>query len=135
MISQDQIKIIRATLSKFNPIFIILFGSYAKGTARKDSDIDIAFFTRTDIPDYERFLMAQQLAEELQIESVDLVDIRKVDTVFAAQIFYTGEVIFCKDENEFILQRMRALSMYTDLNEQRKRVLEKIKESGSVYEQ
>lgn len=135
MISQDQIKIIRATLSKFNPIFIILFGSYAKGTARKDSDIDIAFFTRTDIPDYERFLMAQQLAEELHIESVDLVDIRKVDTVFAAQIFYTGEVIFCKDENEFILQRMRALSMYTDLNEQRKRVLEKIKESGSVYEQ
>ncbi|MEI3612397.1 type VII toxin-antitoxin system MntA family adenylyltransferase antitoxin [Pseudogracilibacillus sp. SO30301A] len=135
MISQDQIKIIRTTLSKFNPIFIILFGSYAKGTARKDSDIDIAFFTQTDISDYERFLTAQQLAENLQIESVDLVDIRKVDTVFAAQIFYTGEVIFCKDENEFILQRIRALSMYTDLNECRKKVLERIKESGSVYEQ
>ena len=41
----DTIQIIRDfLLNKINPCFIIVFGSYAKGTAKKNSDIDVAVF-------------------------------------------------------------------------------------------
>ncbi|MDT9757069.1 nucleotidyltransferase domain-containing protein [Heyndrickxia coagulans] len=36
-------EIIAFLKEKINPDFIILFGSYAKGYARPDSDVDIAF--------------------------------------------------------------------------------------------
>lgn len=71
---------------RVQPSFILLFGSYAKGIAREDSDLDIAYFSETTLSNYERFLLAGDLAEMCQID-VDLVDIKQVDTVFAAQIF------------------------------------------------
>lgn len=118
-----------------NPDFIMLFGSYAKGEVREDSDLDIAYFTKKEISDYERFMIAGQLANELKIETIDLVDIKQIDTVFAAQIFFTGILIYCKDESLFIKQRMKALSMYVTLNEQRKHILQGIDERGFIYEE
>ena len=40
--------------NKFNPEKIILFGSYAKGTQNKDSDIDLLIIQDTDLPSYRR---------------------------------------------------------------------------------
>lgn len=113
----------------------MLFGSYATGKVREDSDLDIAYFSKKEISDFERFIIAGQLANELKIETVDLVDIKQIDTVFAAQIFFTGVLIYCKDENQFIKQRMKALSMYVTLNEQRKNILQEIDERGYIYEE
>ncbi|WP_341302479.1 nucleotidyltransferase domain-containing protein [Lysinibacillus sp. FSL H8-0500] len=67
------------------PSFILLFGSYAKGTANKTSDLDIADFSNKVISHDERFLLTGEVAQLVNIE-VDLVDLKEVDTVFAAQI-------------------------------------------------
>ena len=64
---------------------------------------------------------------------MDLIDIKKIDTVFAAQIFSTGVLLACADQSEFIKQRMKALSMYASLNEQRAEILRSIEERGSIY--
>ncbi len=40
--------------NKFNPEKIILFGSYAKGTQNKGSDIDLLIIQDTDLPSYRR---------------------------------------------------------------------------------
>ncbi|WP_337991947.1 hypothetical protein [Lysinibacillus sp. JNUCC 51] len=53
--------------------------------------------------------------------------------MFAAQIFSSGMVIDCQDENAFVKERMKALSMYVTLNEQRAGILKAIEERGSVY--
>lgn len=135
MIQDKWAETIKTILSKkIDPDFIILFGSYATGKTRENSDLDLAFFTEKDISDYERFIIAQELADAIKVE-VDLIDIIKVDTVFAAQIFFNGTLIACKDENQFIKQRMRALSMYATLNEQRKDLLKAIDERGYIYEE
>ena len=43
-LSKDKKKIIvDFIIERFNPKFIYLFGSYASGEAREDSDIDIAY--------------------------------------------------------------------------------------------
>jgi uncharacterized protein len=40
--------------SKFNPDRIILFGSYANGTQKDDSDIDLLIIQDTDLPPQKR---------------------------------------------------------------------------------
>ena len=116
---------------QLNTHFILLFGSFAKGTAREDSDIDLAYFSDQQLSSYERFILAGELATVAGHE-VDLVDIKEIDTVFTMQIFSEGVPIYMQDENEFIRQKMRAYSMYATLSEQRAGIIEAIKQRGSV---
>ena len=121
-------------INKINPSFIIVFGSYANGTTHKESDIDLAFFKKEqNLSSYEVFMVAQELADILKMD-VDLVDLHHASTVFQAQIFSTGKVIFSNDENLRMNMEMRALSMYAKLNEERKSILENVAESGTIYE-
>lgn len=112
--------------------FIILFGSFAKGTIHNESDIDLAYFSNHQLSPYERFLLAGELANISGYE-VDLIDIRQIDTIFTMQIFSEGKVIFMGDNNEYTRQQMRAYSMYVTLNEQRKPIIDSIKVRGSVF--
>ena len=121
-------------INKINPSFIIVFGSFANGTTHKESDIDLAFFKKEkNLSSYEVFMLAQELADILKID-VDLVDLNRASTVFQAQIFSTGKVIFSNDENLRMNIEMTALSMYARLNEERKSILENVDESGTIYE-
>ena len=124
--------LINEITERLNPAFIVLFGSFAKGTAHAGSDIDLAYFSRKELSTYERFIFASELAEMTGYE-VDLIDIRQIDTVFSMQIFEQGIPIYTQDENEYKLQKMRAYSMYAALSEQRAPVIENIKNRGSVF--
>lgn len=128
-IKEQLITIIKQRL---NPDFIILFGSFAKGTTHDKSDIDLAYFSEQQLSSYERFILAGELAEIAKCE-VDIIDIKKIDTVFTMQIFEQGIPIYIKNKNEFTRQRMRAYSMYATLSEQRAPIIEAIKERGSVF--
>jgi uncharacterized protein len=56
MISTAQFNDIVARLvQRFEPEKIILFGSYARGDAREDSDIDLLVVAETDLPMRDRF--------------------------------------------------------------------------------
>lgn len=128
---------IRETIKQFliehvSPYLIVLFGSFARGELRNDSDIDIAFLSEKQFNDYQLFLLSQKLADKLGRE-VDLVQLDKASTVFQAQIVGTGETIYCTDETKKMYFEMRALKQYAKLNEERKPVLDAIKESGAVY--
>lgn len=125
-------QLIEAINVRLNTDFIILFGSFAKGTAREDSDIDLAYFSSQQLSSYERFILAGDLAL-IAGREIDLVDMKQIDTVFTMQIFSEGMPIYIKDKNEFIRQRMRAYSMYAALSEQRAPILDAIKERGSVF--
>ncbi|MCM3639454.1 nucleotidyltransferase domain-containing protein [Sporosarcina luteola] len=125
-------QLIKKVKHEVNPAFIILFGSFAKGSVREESDIDLAYFSNKQLSSYDRFLLTNELALIGERE-VDLVDIKEIDTVFTMQIFAQGIPIYIQDENEFIRQRMRAFSMYATLNEQRAVIINDIKERGSVF--
>ncbi len=131
----DMFQIIQDFLiNKIDPTFIIVFGSHAKDSVHKESDIDIAFYS-SQIPfnTYDLFLFAQELAALIKVD-VDLVDISAASTVFKAQIYSTGRLIYCIDDNLYKNLQMTALSMYAKLNEERKSILNKIDERGSIYE-
>lgn len=133
----EQIKkqIVDVLVPELKPVFLIVFGSYAKGLARLNSDIDIAFYCEDEeTSTYDTFMLAQKLANKIKME-VDLVDLKKANTVFLAQIFSTGEVIYCTDENIRVREQMKALSMYVKLNEDRLEVIQQIEKRGSIYDQ
>lgn len=125
-------RLIQEIEKELQPAFILLFGSFVKGTNHERSDIDLAYFSDRELSNYERFIMASNLSNLAERE-IDLIDIKRTDTVFTMQIFTEGTPIYIADENTFISQRIRAYSMYATLNEQRAPVIEAIKESGRVF--
>lgn len=133
MITEEQLhQCVEAMKNRLSPVFIILFGSYAKKTQREDSDIDLAYFSNEKLSSYDKFIFAGELAELLGTE-VDLIDIKSIDTIFSMQIFSEGILLDCRDENEFVKQRIKTYSMYATLNEQREEIIQSIKERGSVF--
>lgn len=55
MIDSDKInEIISRIATRFNPDKIILFGSYANGTQKEDSDIDLLIIQDSDLPPQKR---------------------------------------------------------------------------------
>lgn len=127
-----QKKLVDKIILDTNPAFVILFGSFAKGTTHDASDIDLAYFSDKKLSSYERFMLASELAA-IAGREVDLVDIKQIDTVFTMQIFEQGNPIYIHDKNEFTRQKMRAYSMYATLSEQRATIINAIKERGSVF--
>ena len=130
MKNKDQL--IQVINAKLDTEFIILFGSFAKGNAHDDSDIDLAYFSSTPLSSYDRFLLAGELAT-IAGREVDLIDLKQADTVLTIQIFSEGLPIYIKNNNEYTRQKMCAYSMYATLSEQRAPIINAIKERGSVF--
>jgi len=116
-------------IDKLKAELIYLFGSYASGKVRDDSDLDLAFLTQENIDDYQRFLTAQNLASELNIE-VDLIDLSKASTVFKSQIIQ-GKLLYAKNRQQKQEFELLVLKKYARLNEERKEIIEKIERGAA----
>jgi uncharacterized protein len=116
------------------PDFIALyrFGSQTKGSARPDSDVDLAVLARHPIPALRRFGLAQELASQLH-RDVDLVDLCTASTVMRMQVISTGECFASPDEAARREFEMYTYSGYARLNEERREILKRIRASGLVY--
>lgn len=109
-LNSTQLKTVIHTLnSLIDPWLIILFGSYAKGRANEESDVDIAFLTEQKVEEYQVFSIAQKLADLLE---------KNVD---------------CEDETRRKNYFLRAFKEYALLNEERAPILKRIKERGTIY--
>jgi uncharacterized protein len=130
--SKIQAEIINFLVDKISPNLIYIFGSTVKGTANKNSDIDIAYLSNQKMDEYETFMLAQELASKINID-VDLIDLRKASTVFQSQVVSTGKVIYCLNDEVRMNFEMMTLKMYAKLNEERQSIIDKVEESGSVF--
>lgn len=117
---------------KTSAFIIILFGSAAGGRMREDSDIDIAFLSDKILSEYEVFEIAQELGNVLG-RDVDLIDLNKASTVFKANILGTGKIIYSADENRKHVFQIRTFKEYSLLNEERKEILDRVRERGTIY--
>lgn len=120
-------------IEKTSAFIIILFGSAADERMRDDSDIDLAFLSEKSLSEYEVFIIAQELADELG-RNVNLIDMSKASTVFKSIILGTGKIIYLSDENRKHEFQINTFKDYALLNEERKVILDRIQERGSIYE-
>lgn len=128
----DEKLIIKYLRDKLSPFLIYLFGSFAKGNNRPESDVDIAFLADGEKDEYEIFNVAQGLASIVK-KDVHLIDLKKVSTVLQMQVVGTGKVLFCDNEVTRATFEMLTLKKYARLNEERQIILDKVKERGCIY--
>lgn len=88
-------KYVDKILENYNVEAIILFGSYAKGTEREDSDIDIAIVTddiENDIFDEEVKLMILRRGIDYRIEPhiIRIQDYKEKNDPFIQEVIDTG---------------------------------------------
>ena len=132
-LKEEDTKIIVEYLKhKLKPKFIYLFGSFAKGEGRDDSDIDIAIYTDEKISAYEFFIIANNLSFKVS-RDVQIVDLKDIDTVFASQIVGNREELYCNDEILKANYNIRTFKEYAKLNEERQIILDAIERDGCIY--
>lgn len=125
-------EVIKLLKKKFNCEVVILFGSYARGDQRPDSDVDIAIKTKKKISKKEMFEMTQEL-EQLLKKDIDLIDLNAISDSFRYEILMNGQTLYCEDSYQFDLYKLDMFREYLELNESRKDIIENIKNGGTIY--
>lgn len=102
MIEQEKIsEIVNKIISVYNPDRIILFGSYANGTANENSDLDLFVIKNSDLPRPQRSIQIRKLLFGLMIP-IDLIvytpkeleDLKKNKYGFVYQVLKTGKILY-----------------------------------------
>lgn len=110
---------------------IYAFGSRVQGTARPDSDLDLAILIEGYAPPLHLWDQANQLANQLNYP-VDLLDFRAASTVMQHQILTTGQRLWGL-EPQASLYECFVMSEKTHLDEARAKLLTDIAQQGTVY--
>jgi predicted nucleotidyltransferase len=77
MITSNQVTIIKNVLDTIKPTLIGVFGSYARGEEKENSDLDLLIDFDTKVNLLELIGLEQELSEQLGIK-VDLITLRSV---------------------------------------------------------
>jgi predicted nucleotidyltransferase len=109
---------------------LYLFGSQSDGSASRESDVDIAFLSEDAFSTLARWELSQKLAS-LLLKNVDLIDLKETNTVFRFQIISTAERMYGEgyDVEKF---EMLTYSFYLRFQEERRPIVDAIKQDGSV---
>ena len=76
---QEIAEIVKTLLEKYHADYAILFGSYARGDATEDSDIDLIVFGGEHFKSMNIFAFGENLRQLTQ-KQVDAFEIREVNT-------------------------------------------------------
>ena len=101
-----------------------LHGSTVKGTARPDSDVDLALLPNPGqrLPLKFRLECAGEL-ESILGGTVDLGELSTRNLIYAKEVIANGQEIFTTNRFQSDLFMATALAMYAELQQQRKEVL------------
>jgi predicted nucleotidyltransferase len=114
---------------------VYIFGAFATAMERSDSDLDIALLLPPAEARKEKPFALSACRNELESltkRSVDLINLREINTVFQNEIIAEGRLIYVADEAQIDTFEMNVLSAYQKLNEERADILKEIEASGRV---
>ena len=114
---------------------IYLFGSCIENASKPDSDADIALLLSHNQAKEAKNLVLSSCRfdlEEALHQRVDLLNARKVSTVFQKEII-SGELIYCANQCAVDEFEMLTLSYYQRLNRERAGILQDFLKTGRAY--
>jgi predicted nucleotidyltransferase len=110
---------------------VYLFGSRGSGTARADSDLDLAVLVEGRLDPVSVWELAQSIAVLVGYD-VDLLDLRTASTVMQHQVITTGVRLWHKDA-QAALYECAILREKMDLDAARAGLLDDIEREGRIY--
>ncbi len=113
-------------------VAVYLFGSQQQNLATAKSDVDLAILSGQALDPTTRYELEQDLEIQLGMD-VDLIDLRAADTVMRAQVVSSGDCLLDIDSYKRELFEVMVYSAYALLNEERKGVLDAVRDRGSIY--
>jgi len=130
-------KIIQAILTHYpNTQAMYLFGTYGTDKEWPESDVDIAvLLPPKEAKQVGSFAMNKlhTTLEQLLGKDVDLINLRRVSTVFQKEITTADRRFFCQDSYAADEFEMLVLSFYQKLNEERCQILDEFWQTGRAY--
>ena len=94
----------------------ILYGSVARDTHRRDSDVDLAVAADARVPMEENTLLDISLESSRALgREVQVRDLARAEGLFLKQVLTTGRVIFSRDTPVYGELIVRMLSFVTDM--------------------
>ncbi len=111
---------------------VYLFGSFAAGLARAESDIDLAIYAGRPLERRVVVGLQQQIANILN-RDVDLVDLAAASTILQCQAIDEGKLIDAPQPDETALFELRVIREYQDLKARRAATEADIVARGRVH--
>jgi predicted nucleotidyltransferase len=127
---QTAIKLILTALPDTEAVYV--FGSQARNDTHRESDVDLAVLATAPIDALLRFDLQERIASRLH-RSVDLVDLRSASTVMRIQVIEHGTVLYDRGAGRRQAFEATALSAYAHLNEERRGIVDDIRQRGRVH--
>jgi hypothetical protein len=107
-------------VADYNIKLIYIFGSYAKGENKENSDLDIAMYFESDMDGVVKLAILDDLVGIFNREDIDLVILNNVDEVLKFQVIKYGKVIYTEDLVTKVMFEARVMSEYMDMEHFRK---------------
>ena len=120
--------IIQTILTHYpNAQAIYLFGSWGTAYQTPHSDLDIAVLlppaTAKQVDMWEWITLSQELASIAGVTNVDLIDLRRANTVLRKEIIAADRRIWCADESSVLEFEALIISLYHQLQFERKDII------------
>lgn len=108
------------------------YGSAGGSYERADSDIDLAVLADRSLSFEERMQLSVEMMR-LTGRDIDLNDLRQLPVTLRVQIVVDGCRLFAADEGSADEYAARTMSDYARLNEERRYILDDVRQRGSIY--
>jgi predicted nucleotidyltransferase len=131
----DIVEVVRGHYPDVQAVY--LFGTHGTPHERPDSDVDIALLLPVPSAKKAGSLAMSACGSELTSvlgKDVDLVNLRRVDTVFQNEILTTAKELFVGDRNAAGEFHLLVMSLYQKLTEERAEIVREIMRTGRVYD-
>ncbi len=128
------VRIVNAAYPEVEGVY--LYGSAAKGTLGRQSDVDIAALLPPESAKAAGSLALLEVRfqlEEALTRPVDLVNARIGPIVLQKEIIAGGIPVFARDRFKIDEYEMLVLSLYGKLNEERREILEEFAATRRAY--
>ncbi len=121
-------KNINELVQKYGIKLLYVFGSYAKGSNNKNSDIDIAVLVDDNYKPMYKLNMIGDLTSIFKRDDIDLVILNGASPVLRHQVIKYGKIIYEESLEEKVIFEAKVLSVYMDMEPFRRTQMEFINE-------
>ena len=121
-------KNINELVQKYGIKLLYVFGSYAKGSNNKNSDIDIAVLVDDNYKPMYKLYMIGDLTSIFKRDDIDLVILNGASPVLRHQVIKYGKIIYEESLEEKVIFEAKVLSVYMDMEPFRRTQMEFINE-------